>query len=61
MQAAALDTGMCTESDASLDLQVLPQLSAARAVCAATCRASMWGSFGVWPRDAPLRVRRITW
>eukprot|EP00959_Pyramimonas_sp_CCMP1952_P396312 8303568-Pyramimonas_sp.AAC.1 len=32
MQVAALDTGMCTESDASLDIQVLPLLSHARAV-----------------------------
>eukprot|EP00959_Pyramimonas_sp_CCMP1952_P142599 2985577-Pyramimonas_sp.AAC.1 len=32
MQVAALDTGMCTESDASLDLQVLPLVPPAKAV-----------------------------
>eukprot|EP00959_Pyramimonas_sp_CCMP1952_P402646 8437389-Pyramimonas_sp.AAC.1 len=31
IQVAAEETGMCTESDASLDLQVLPLLLAAEA------------------------------
>eukprot|EP00959_Pyramimonas_sp_CCMP1952_P422197 8844285-Pyramimonas_sp.AAC.1 len=44
---AALGMGMWTESDASLDLHVLPLLLVAKAACAATWSVSMGGSAGV--------------
>eukprot|EP00959_Pyramimonas_sp_CCMP1952_P156252 3267996-Pyramimonas_sp.AAC.1 len=45
-QVAALGMGMWTESDASLDLQVLPLMLAANAARAATRSASMGESAG---------------
>eukprot|EP00959_Pyramimonas_sp_CCMP1952_P021887 460671-Pyramimonas_sp.AAC.1 len=49
MQVAAEEIGMCTESVASLGLQVFSLLLVAKAVCAATWRASMCESPAAWP------------